>query len=682
MKNFLLISLNLCLGLGALLAKTPTLSPEIDSLCSVGITIDSSATGMLLTAEPTGTAPFAFEWSTGETTQSVDWELPWTQYCVTVTDASGCQSSACVGNPACAVGIVENPPGHLHAVAYGDGPLSYAWNTGETASSISPNTVGEYCVTITSASGCTGTSCFQYTNACWVDVVLVDTLGTYYLSAVINSNVTSIEWNTGETSPLISPLFNNYYCVTASGNGCLSTDCFLFENGMDSCGIADLTIMATANGSGYELAVQTTAAGPFTYQWDAQNSQAPAIQVSDNGTYCVTVTDANGCFSSTCFTLGCEVQIYQSNWGIDHLNAGTQSSGLVTYAWNTGESTPTISPTFSGNFCVTVTTDYGCTSTDCYDYVGFNTRIAGSINALDSTAALILEGVVELYKLNPGTNTFELTEAIPIENDASGWGHHYDFGNVADGNYIIKVSLDPSSPYFNDFVPTYFGDVALWDEATVTSIPGNSSWHDINLLEDVNFTGGSGEITGTLTLDDGFTQEGDDRNNELENISILLFNNQEQHIRQALTDANGTYSFGSLPFGTYKVMVEIVGQEQAERWVTLTAEHPFFTGADFVLTDNGVLNGLKELTYENLMMVYPNPAKHTLQIALPSAAIGELEVTATLSSLGGQVVQAKSARVSGDKPTMQLEVAGMLPGIYSLKVSTERGTMVQKVVVQ
>ena len=66
-----------------------------DTLCSV--TLDLVQNGTWLQATASGTAPFAYEWSTGETSSSVAMNAN-VQYCVTVADAAGCTSTACYDN--------------------------------------------------------------------------------------------------------------------------------------------------------------------------------------------------------------------------------------------------------------------------------------------------------------------------------------------------------------------------------------------------------------------------------------------------------------------------------------------------------------------------------------------------------------------------------------------------------
>ena len=285
-----------------------TLNPN-GNTCSVWISQDSTnANGNILTAQPTGAAPFLYVWSTGELTPSISVDEDGV-YCVTITDDSGCEATSCItiendNTPNCSVNIEPTPMGALVAVAGGVAPFSYAWSTNETTESIIPTTSGNYCVTITDASGCEATDCYYYNNGgnndttCWVIVTQV------------------------------------------GGAWCLE---------------------ATAGGT-----------APFTYQWDnGDTGQIMCPNNPNGGTYCVTVVDANGCAATACGILGngggqdsCWVEIVESNIGLTATSNPINTP--VTYTWSNGATTQSINPTVEGVYCVTITTANGCTAEDCF----------------------------------------------------------------------------------------------------------------------------------------------------------------------------------------------------------------------------------------------------------------------------------------------------------------------------
>jgi len=114
-----------------------------------------------LTALP---ADVTYQWSSGETTQSIDPSTPDT-YTVTTTDINGCTASASIvvtedsAGPSVVLDDVDVCIGEdVVLVASGGG--TYSWPGGETTASVtvSPTTSTDYIVTVTAENGCSSTA--------------------------------------------------------------------------------------------------------------------------------------------------------------------------------------------------------------------------------------------------------------------------------------------------------------------------------------------------------------------------------------------------------------------------------------------------------------------------------------------------------------------------------------------
>lgn len=119
------------------------------------------------TAFPQGT--YTYQWSTNQTTQSIDVNTPGT-YCVTVTNTSGCSAANCFS-------ITIPAPLEVNLIYYnsffcGDStviygiptggvqPFSYLWSNGSTFGTIFDPAPGTYIVTITDGLGCTASASY------------------------------------------------------------------------------------------------------------------------------------------------------------------------------------------------------------------------------------------------------------------------------------------------------------------------------------------------------------------------------------------------------------------------------------------------------------------------------------------------------------------------------------------
>lgn len=191
-----------------------------------------------------GTAPYTYEWTTGETTSKIE-NITTNNYFVVVTDAKGCtvQGSIFVGDPKgiLATETVKNPTcfqgndGSIHLnVTGGNLPYSYLWNTGATTKDLNNLTAGNYDVTISCPDCCVFKRKFTLKNP---NPIVID-LGkdrtlcndqVLDLDATIADDKAQYSWTstngfTSNQAKVSLTKAGTYHVKVTSGLGCVGED--------------------------------------------------------------------------------------------------------------------------------------------------------------------------------------------------------------------------------------------------------------------------------------------------------------------------------------------------------------------------------------------------------------------------------------------------------------------------
>ena len=310
-------------------------------------------------------------WSSGQTTQTINVNQGGI-FDVTVTDANGCtgigQSTVTAGNLLVDNSSVLDACAGISVIFDAGNPGNqYLWSTGATSQTINVDSTGNYQVVVTDVNGCSDSFTSTFTsNPLPVVYAGTDQLICTGMSTILMvSGASNFLWSDGSTTSSInvSPVLNTTYTVTGTdGNGCSSSDTVAVNinpNLIVTPGNAFICPGATA--------VLDAGHPNANYLWSTGET-SQTITVNLNGTFDVTVTDANGCTG-----------IGQSNviMGGSTLSNNSMSadacSGLFsildagnpgcTYLWNTGDTTQTISINTTGSYQVVVTDLDGCTTT-------------------------------------------------------------------------------------------------------------------------------------------------------------------------------------------------------------------------------------------------------------------------------------------------------------------------------
>ncbi len=409
--------------------------------------------GQSLTLDAGGNPGATYLWSTAESSQSIDVNVPGT-FSVTVTDGSGCTAMDSIQITVHPLPIVQigsdtafcgSDPITLDA---GNPGASYNWSSGQASQSISVSSSDNYAVTITDANGCTASDDINLTFNTPPSIDLgadqqICQGQSLTLDAGGNPGATYL-WSTAESSQSIDVNVPGTFSVTVTdGSGCTAMDSIqvtvhplpIVQIGSDTafCGSDPITLDAGNPGA--------------SYNWSSgQASQSISVSSSDN--YTVTITDANGCTASDdinltfntppSIDLGADQQICQGQ----SLTLDAGGNPGATYLWSTAESSQSIDVNVPGTFSVTVTDGSGCTAMDSIQVTVHPLPIV----QIGSDTAFCQGGILTLDAGNPGADylwsTNETTQTIDVSSSGS-FAVTVTDANTCQQSDSIEVTVHP-----------------------------------------------------------------------------------------------------------------------------------------------------------------------------------------------------------------------------------------------
>ena len=231
-----------------------------------------SGSNTSLTATPSnGTSPYTFNWSSGQTGQTITVSpTNTTSYTVTVTDNNNCTATDNVTvfvNPKPSINIQKtdatcgqsngsataNPTG-------GQSPYSYSWSNGFTTQTINNLSAGTYTVTVTDNNGCSNTNQVSIAN---IPAPSVDAGSNQQICANSTTTLTATPsggsspyqflWSTGETSQSIqisTNLTKSYKVTITDQNNCTAIDSVIVF--VLPCGSIGNFVWEDVNGNGIQ----------------------------------------------------------------------------------------------------------------------------------------------------------------------------------------------------------------------------------------------------------------------------------------------------------------------------------------------------------------------------------------------------------------------------------------------
>lgn len=454
-----------------------------------------------------GTNPYSFNWSTGDTTSSID-SLCAGTYSLTITDFNGCDTT---------INYTINQPNLLSSnttktdvscggladgsvvlnVNGGTLPYSFNWSNSATSQNLSGLSPGKYFVTITDSNGCNKIDSAEIFDGAFVGIQLDslrnvlcngDSSGYLSVSGTGGNLPYSFLWSNGDTTNFTDSLIAGIYTVRVSdSSGCFKDTLFtIIETPIINSSFTKSDV--SCNGANDGRAVVSASGGipPYTFAWSNLQTTDTIVGLS-GGTYYVTITDSNACskidsvqifepnpFNFTdsitndlCFG-SCSGSIFISN-----LSGGTAP---YFFNWSNGDTTNFIDSLCAGAYSLTITDFNGCDTTLNYT-ISEPSILSDTLITTDVSCNGTPDGTITL-NVSGGTPpyTFMWSNAATTQN-LSGLSSGKYFVTITDSN---NCTLIDSAEIFNN------GTIGL----DVDSIQNISCNGDSNAFISVSAKGG------------------------------------------------------------------------------------------------------------------------------------------------------------------------------------------------
>lgn len=424
------------------------------------ITCNGAANGIINLTATGGSAPYSYNWSNGSTSEDLS-SLSAGTYSVTITDNNGCTINDSY--------VITDPPllglsgtktditcfgaddGNIDVtVTGGEAPYTYAWSNGAITEDVSGLAPGNYTVNITDNRGCTTNQMFNIQEPAVLSLghslnnvtCFGDSNGAIDITVSGGTAPYNYAWSNASTNEDLTDLAAANYTVTVTdANGCSLVETIIIAQPAATLSTA-ATVTDISCFGGNDGSLQLTPAGgtaPYTYSWNTGSTNKDIFGLSD-GSYQVTITDANGCAITETYAIAMPPALLATGTQVNVLcngaNTGsidlsvTGGTGLYSYTWSNGASTQDLTNIGAGNYTVTIADARGCS-------------INRAFSITQPLALNLADNINDVSCFGDGDGSIDISVSggiAPYTYSWSGGQTTQDRFNLSGGNYTLTVT--------------------------------------------------------------------------------------------------------------------------------------------------------------------------------------------------------------------------------------------------
>jgi PKD repeat protein len=521
-------------------------------------------------------------------------------------------------------------------------------------------------------------------------------MNIYFYDQSIGNNISYWHWDFGDGSysnqqnpvHLFSQQGTYYVCLTIQSNDstCYNVHCdtIYVGNGSGQCHAQFTWYADSLNTLNTIQFIDLSTGGISGWWWDFGDStystlQNPVHTFPQAGTYYVCLTVHNQdwtCQDTWCVSITTGNNSGCVNYFLFNQNSLTVSfTGNVlsylpaTYSWSFGDGTggsgQNVTHTYAGQGMYYVSLTTVTDSTNC-TYTSGQTIQVGDSSEFNQIYGQVLEfnfpltsGIAMIFSLDT-LNTIPYNDLSIIDSMGI-----YSFPYVPQGNFVVWVIPTDSSNY----LPTYYGDVITWQQATVITLGTPNNPYNIHLVQGTGGSDGPGGINGHINT-------GGLKSGLSDKIRMILMNEQGIPLKFRNVSTSGDFDFSTLGYGVYFLRAELPGCPSDVIRVELTSETPV---VNIIMTYNGkhILGVNEHPNTISSLESYPNPFKESLTLNISSKENAAIRIS--LCDLTGREAISTSYNLVKGNNSIRINTASLQTGMFLLRINAGDGpNVIQK----